>query len=112
VIVKVPHHGEVVLDTGLTYDGVTPIFVRVTNRHGRYRFSDDGGAVSAATVDVDELVFPDRLWLGENEVNVSRRGVVWLPAFARQGQEWLEQVVSLVAEGSLVLYESLLEPLG
>jgi hypothetical protein len=109
VIAELPERSELVLDTGLTYDGVTSIRVRVTKRDGRYRFSDSRGAIAAAGVDSEELTFPRRVPLGRYETNVTRRGEVWLPAFARQEQAWLQRVVSLVAEGSLLLYEALLE---
>ena len=96
------------METDLDYDGLTPISVRVTRRDGRYLFSDEGGAVAAAGVDPAELSFPDRIPLGQYSVNVSKQGVAWLPAFASQGEAWLERVATIVAEGSLVLYESLL----
>ena len=46
---------------------------------------------------------------GKHSVNVSRQGVVWLPGFARSEDEWLAQLPGLVADGSLALYEALLE---
>jgi hypothetical protein len=92
-----------------TYDGIRPVRVRVTEREGRYEFSDDGGAVAAAGVDADELLFPCRIELGRYQVNVSSRGVVSLPGFARSSEAWLAKLPSLVAAGSVVLYEALLE---
>jgi hypothetical protein len=92
-----------------TYDGITPVRIRVTEREGRYEFSDDGGAVAAAGVTPEKLLFPDRIPLGRYEVNVSSRGVVSLPGFASSGDEWLAKLPSLVAEGSFVLYEALLD---
>jgi len=41
-------------------------------------------------------------------VNVSRQGVVWLPAVAPT-DEWLAEICDLVSEGSVRLYEHLLE---
>lgn len=101
--------GEIVVETGRTYDGLTPVRVRVTKRLGRYRFSDDRGAVDAAGVSGERLAFPDRIRLGRHSVNVSRRGEVWLPAVERAGEEWLDMLPGLVAEASLALYETLLE---
>jgi hypothetical protein len=98
-----------VLETGLTYDGTRPVEVRVTRRENRYEFSDAGGAVDAAGVDADELAFPDQIRLGRYSVNVSGRGVVSLPAFGKSGDDWLAKLPGLVAEGSVVLYEALLE---
>ena len=101
--------GELILETELTYDGITPVRIRVTKREGRFDFSDEGGAVAAAGVDPQRLDLPDRIEIGRNSVNVSRQGVVWLPGFARSEQEWLAKLPSLVADGSLALYEALLE---
>lgn len=101
--------GEVVLETGRTYDGVTPVRVHVTKRDRRYRFSDGRGAVAAAGISAAGLAFPERIRLGARSVNVGRRGEVWLPAVEWSGDAWLAALPELVAEGSLVLYESLLE---
>src|SRR5579884_212257 len=106
---KSHERGEVVLETGRTYDGVTPIRVRVTKRDRRYRYSDGGGAVAAAGVTPARVGFPESIPLGLRSVNVSRRGEVWLPGVERSGEEWLALLPELVAEGSLVLYETLLE---
>ena len=101
--------GELVLDTGLTYDGITPVRIRATKREGRFAFSDEGGAVAAAGVDGKQLRFADSISIGRYSVNVSRQGVVSLPGFSRSGDEWLAKLPELVAEGSLALYEALLE---
>lgn len=101
--------GEVILETALSYDGITPVRVRAGKSEGRFEFSDEGGAVDAAGVDPEDLVFPDRIAIGECEVNVTRRGVVWLPGFARSSDEWLAKLPDLVARGSLALYDGLLE---
>jgi len=101
--------GELVLDTGLTYDGITPIRIRATKREGRFEFSDEGSAVAAAGVDGKQLRLPDSISLGTYAANVSRQGVVSLPGFARSSEQWLAKLPELVAEGSLALYEALLE---
>jgi hypothetical protein len=101
--------GELVIDTGLTYDGITPVRVRVTKREGRYEVSDDGGAVAAAGVDQGWLAFGERIDVGEYCANVSRQGVVFLPGFARRGNDWISKLPGIVAEGSCALYEVLLE---
>ena len=83
--------------------------MHVKRREGRYEFSDGGGAVAAAGVRPSELRFDDRIELGEYDVNVSRKGVVSLPGFASSSPDWLAKLPELVAEGSVVLYETLLE---
>jgi hypothetical protein len=101
--------GELVLDTGLTYDGITPVRIRAKKRQGRYEFSDEGGAVAAAGVDRKQVRFPDSIATGKCSANVSRRGVVSLPGFASSGDQWLARLPELVADSSLALYEALLE---
>jgi hypothetical protein len=98
-----------IVETALTYDGLTPVRVHVTSREGRYEFTDGGGAVAAAGVSVSGLRLDGRIGLGDYEVNVSRKGVVSLPGFASSRPEWLAKLPELVAEGSVVLYEALLE---
>ena len=53
-------------------------------------------------------MYPDQIALDEYSVNVSREGVVWLPA-VRPSDEWLATICALVARGSVALYERLLE---
>ena len=101
--------GEIVIDSGLTYDGITPVRVRVTKREGRYEASDDGRAMAAAGAKRGRLAFDERITVGEYCVNVSRQGVVWLPAVDRGDADWIAKLADLVAEGSVVLYEALLE---
>lgn len=101
--------GELVLDTGLTYDGITPVRIRAKKRQGRFEFSDEGGAVAAAGVDRTRVRFPDSIATGKYSANVSRHGEVSLPGFARSSDEWLARLPGLVADGSLALYEALLE---
>ena len=100
---------EYVVETGLTYDGIVPVRIRVTRRGDRFEFSDDGGAVAAADVDPARVSFVDRVVMGAFSANVSRRGVVWLPGFARSDDQWLAELPRLVADGSLALYGALLE---
>jgi len=94
--------------SSLTYDGLTPVSVRVTCRERRYTVSDDGAAVRAAGVQAGRLAFPDHIDFGDRSVNVSRQGVVWLPAIA-PSDERLATICRLVERGSLALYEQLLE---
>jgi hypothetical protein len=101
-------HGEVTVASGLTFDGITPVIVRVSRRDGRYKVTDDGRAVSAAGVASRRVAYPDRLALDEYSVNVSKLGVVWLPAVT-PSDEWLATICGLVARGSATLYQRLLE---
>ena len=101
--------GELLLDTGLTYDGISPVCIRVMKREGRFEFSDNGGAVAAAGIDCRRVIFPDRIPVEEYSVNVSRQGVVSLPGFQRSSEEWLAKLPELVAAGSLALHQTLLE---
>jgi hypothetical protein len=101
--------GEIVLETGLTYDGIAPVLVRVVKREGRFEFSDDGGAVAAAAVDPNRFTFQGRIPIDDCAANVSRQGVVWLPGFSGSSDQWLAKLSELVATGSLALYETLLE---
>jgi hypothetical protein len=94
--------------SSLTYDGHTSVSVRVTKRDRRYTISDGGAAVRAAGVKASTLAFPDHIDFGDRSVNVSRKGVVWLPAVA-PSEEWLATVCRLVERGSIALYEQLLE---
>lgn len=100
--------GEVQLETELTYDGITPVPVRVAKRAGRYKVTDDGGAVAAAGAAHRGVAYPDQIALGEYSVNVARNGIVWLPAVS-PNDAWLTSVCLLVARGSVALYERLLE---
>jgi len=101
--------GELVLEAGFRYDGIEPVLVHVTKRDGRLEFSDSGRAVAAAGVDPARLSFDDHIAMGEYSVNVSRKGVVFLAGFTSQSDEWLARLAELVADGSLLLYEALLE---
>jgi len=100
--------GEIALESGLTYDGFTPVRVRVSKRDRRYGVTDDGGAISAAGANVGRVALPDRIGIGEYEVNISRHGVVRLSAVAPTAS-WLETICELVGRGSVALYEELLD---
>jgi hypothetical protein len=101
--------GEIVLETGTTYDGVTPVRIRAAKRDRLYEFSGGRGAVAAGDVDPKQLALPGSIATGRYSVNVSRHGMVSLPGFARSSDEWLAKLPELVANGSLALYEALLE---
>jgi len=100
--------GEIRIDTGLTYDGITPVSVHVGKRDRRYGVTDNGAAIAAAGVDSNRIAFPDRIAIGEYEVNVSRQGIVCLSA-VQPTESWLATICELVARGSISLYEELLD---
>lgn len=95
------------VDIGLTYDGARPVRVQISKREQRYRVSDEGAAVAAAGT-AGTVAYPEQIAFGNHSVNVSRQGVVWLPAVA-PSDEWLATMCDLVARGSVALYEQLLE---
>jgi hypothetical protein len=100
--------GEALLDSGLTYGGERPVVVLARKREGRYLFSDQGAAIEAAGRpggwrDVAERV------AGEYIVNVSRHGVVSLPATSRQERAWNSSLPGRIAEASHAFYAELLE---
>jgi hypothetical protein len=100
--------GEALLDSGLTYGGNEPVLVRATKREGRYLVSDEGRASEAAGRPAGWRDAARRL---EQEylVNVSRKGVVFLPAAHRRELEWLTTIVERIAEASAAFYGELLE---
>jgi hypothetical protein len=100
--------GEAAVETRLTYDGLRPVMLSVSKRGGRYKITDDGAAVAAAGASGWAVAYPDQIALGAYSVNVSRQGIVWLPAVA-PSDDWLAKVCDLVSDGSVALYERLLE---
>ena len=74
MILEDVERGETVLDSGLTYDGITPVLVHVTRREGRFEFSDGGGAVAAAGVRPSQLRFDDRIVMGDYERQREQEG--------------------------------------
>jgi hypothetical protein len=99
---------EFTIDTGLTYDPVTPVRVHVSKRDRRYGVTDHGAAVAAAGVDGNRVALPDRIAIGEYDVNVSRHGIVFLSA-VQPTEDWLFAICELVARGSIAVYEQLLD---
>ncbi len=100
--------GEVELDSGLRYGGETPVLVHASKRDRRYSFSDRGAAMEAAGSPRGWRETADRVE-GEYDVNVSRRGVVFLPAVERTGSAWLASLPRRIAEASVAFYGALLE---
>lgn len=100
--------GGVELDSGLRYGGGAPVLVHVSKRDARYVFSDRGAAIEAAGGASGWREAADRL-VDELDVNISRRGVVFLPAVDRRGIDWLSSLPARIAEASIAFYGALLE---
>ena len=100
--------GEITLETGLTYDGITPVLIHLSKRDRRYGVTDGGGAVAASGSNISHVAFPERISIDDYEVNVSRKGIVVLSAVAPT-PTWLETICELVGRGSVALYEHLLD---
>jgi hypothetical protein len=100
---------ELIVDSGLSYDGHTPVRLHVKKRATRLDLSDGGGALAAAGVEHRDLELPDHIPFGDYSVNVSRMGVVFVGARSTSSKEWLAKIQELVVDGSLALYEALLE---
>lgn len=100
--------GEVLLGAGLTYGGGAPVLVLAVKREGRYLFSDEGRAIEAAERPPRWREAAQRL-LEEYVVNVSRSGVVSLPAVHDREMAWLTTIADRVARASAAFYGELLE---
>jgi hypothetical protein len=101
--------GELVLDSGLTYDGLAPVLVHAGKREGRYSFSDGGSAVALAGRPAGWRERGAELVEREHGLNLGRQGVVSVPATARQRPDWIATLPDRVANASAALYSALLE---
>ena len=84
------------------------MLVHASKREGRYRFSDEGRAIERAGRPAGWREAAQRL-RAEYVVNVSRNGVVWLPAVERRHRTWLTTIAERIAEASAAFYGELLE---
>jgi hypothetical protein len=100
--------GSAVLESGLRYGDERPVLVLVSKRPCRYSFSDRGGAVDAAGQS-PRWHEAARAIEKEHGVNVSRNGVVFLPAVERRKLTWLETLPDRIAQASVALYGALLD---
>ena len=100
--------GKAELDSGLRYGGVDPVVVHVSKRERRWSFSDDGAAVGLAGKPPGWREAADAV-VDAYVVNVSRKGVVYLPAVERHELAWLSSLPQRIAEASVALYGALLE---
>jgi hypothetical protein len=97
------HEGEVVLDSGLTYDGADPVRVRVRKRGIRIDISDDGAAVRKAGIQGWRETAERTV--GLEGFNVNRVGVVFVPVV--EGRD-IGSLAERLAATSLAVYGDLL----
>ena len=95
--------GEVVLDSGLTYDGIEPVNVTVRKRGRRYDISDSGAAVRKAGVARWRETAEQTV--AEEGFNVNRAGVVFVPVV--EGRD-IEELATRLARTSVAVYAELL----
>lgn len=98
-------YGTTTLDSGLVYGGHGPVEVHVRKRVHRYHISDGAAAVSAAGRPAGWLEVAERV-VEEADLNVNRRGVVFVPVV--EGRD-IAALALRVAEASLAVYAALLE---
>lgn len=97
---------ETTRESGLHYAPGEPVLVTVVRRERRLSVHDSGAALEKAG--------KPRCWRAVAEqlersldVNISKRGVVWLPVVA--AGPGLERIAERIASASLALYQDLLE---
>jgi hypothetical protein len=100
--------GEALLESGLTYSGERVVLVLARKREGRYLFSDQGAAIEAAGRPRGWREPAARV-VDEYIVNITRHGIVWLPATQRQELAWISSLPERIAEASHAFYGELLE---
>jgi len=98
-------HGEVVLETGLSYTPEHAVSVRIRKRDQRYDLDDDGTAVRLAGEPPGWWGIAEGLMTAHG-LNVNRRGVVFVPAVV--GRDVRALALS-VADTSRTLYLALIE---
>lgn len=99
-------HTEQTVTTGLAYRPGEQVKVAVIHRAPRTSVSDQGAAVERAGQPAGWLAIAEQLQRNR-DVNITRRGVVWLPVVAAGPSE--RAIVKRIAEASLAFYQDLLE---
>jgi hypothetical protein len=92
----------------VTYGQIETAPVLAGRRAGWVHFSDDGAAVRAAGAPRGWLPVARRV-VEELDLNINRRGVVFVSSPERRGRAWLDELEHRVADASLAVYEALLE---
>jgi hypothetical protein len=96
---------ERIVEPGPAYTHDSPVRVLIRRRHHRYDIGDLAGAVELAGRRPGWLDVARRV-VGQHNLNVNRRGVVFVPAVA--GRD-IESLARRVAHCSLDLYQQLVE---
>jgi hypothetical protein len=99
--------GEAGVEAGISYRAGDPVLVHIRKRAHRYRIDDGGGAVERAGRPPDWLEVARQVVDAERSLNVSRTGVVFVPAV--EGGMELATLATRVAEASVALYQELLD---
>lgn len=99
--------GDVVLDGGIAYVDGDPVQVRLRKRGPRYTIDDRGAAIERAGKPVGWLEVARRVAEDEHWLNVSRHGVVFVPAV--EGGLDLAALALRVADASVAVYQEVLE---
>jgi len=92
----------------LTYDGFEPVQVTARTREGWVYFSDEGRGVDAAGRPAGWLPAAQRV-VRELDLNVNRRGVVFVSSPLSRPLPWRRSLERRVADASIAVYEALLE---
>jgi hypothetical protein len=101
--------GRAELDSGSSYgDGGRPVRVFVRKRPGWFDLSDDARGVAEAGKPRGWLAAAEAV-VRDLDLNVNRRGVVFVSSPARSDPRWLQSLADRVADASLAVYEALLE---
>jgi hypothetical protein len=95
---------EAVLEIGAYAPGA-PVRVRIRRRHHRYVIDDDAAAVARAGRPAGWLAVAERV-VAEDDLNVNRRGVVFVPVV--EGRD-IDALARRVAATSRAVYDALLE---
>ena len=92
----------------MTYDGFEPVQVTSRTREGWVHFSDEGRGVDAAGRPAGWLPAAQRV-VRELDLNVNRRGVVFVSSPLSRPLPWRRSLERRVADASIAVYEALLE---
>jgi hypothetical protein len=104
-LVRTEAREETFVESDVSYGDGDPVVVRVRRRGHWIRIDDDGVAVERAGRPPGWLQVAKRV-VGEDWLNVNRRGVVFVSA---QAARPVASLVTRVADRSAALYQALLE---
>jgi hypothetical protein len=98
-------HGEIVVDTGLTYVEQEPVEIRIRKRYHRYDLDDGGKATRLGGKPPGWHPVADKV-VAKEGFNVNRRGVVFVQAV--EGRD-LAALVRGLADSSVAVFAALLD---